>query len=474
MKAFIVRHNFEIRAFLYLILYAAIFHAFGVFTAPWPPDWQQRLLAVLLVLALLPVCFLPEFRSFCNFCTNVNRSDEDKTVVACNFLIGMTGAIPLELRARAFLRLKRYEEAMADADIAVKLFPGDWYAFFVRSSIADEQDDYDLALGDLNRAVELAPNNTTALTRRAYVRLCRYEPQACLDDCARIETLDKCDEYVRHLKIRSYLLAGDLDAAEAIVKTIGKKIKPESVDAYSQVCFLYEQNKFDEVVSICAKVPDNKFFSFWFLSDQADAYRHLNEGARAMKLLQRALALKPDSPVALSSLAYVLAEAGLLDQALVLSQRMYASGGRWSLRSTEAYVRFRRGEFEDMLECTRHGLALCPALAYSRALHSLALAGMGRVEEALEEAGKATQAHPWKVLAWYALANAQLKQNQFELAIESLDTGLEADPHDRHVYQLRAEAHRLAGNEEQAVRDQAKFDQLHAQYMADFNYVEAV
>jgi predicted Zn-dependent protease len=100
----------------------------------------------------------------------------------------------------------------------------------------------------------------------------------------------------------------------------------------------------------------------------------------------------------------------------------------------------------------------------------LALAGLGRLNEALDEGTKATQLDRLGQIAWYALANAYLKRDQIDQAIKSLDTGLAADPNYRFSYQLRAEAHRRAGHDGEAEKDQSKFEQLQAQYMANFHY----
>ena len=130
-------------------------------------------------------------------------------------------------------------------------------------------------------------------------------------------------------------------------------------------------------------------------------------------------------------------------------------------------MRFRRGEFEEMLNCTQQAITASPKSAYVHALNSLALAGLGRVDEALDEAIKATELHDLEALAWYALANAHFKQGQVEQAISDLNTGLEADPHFRFSYLLRAEAHRLAGHAVEADKDQSRFDQLQTKFMAN-------
>ncbi len=177
--------------------------------------------------------------------------------------------------------------------------------------------------------------------------------------------------------------------------------------------------------------------------------------------------MRPERTRGYEEKALVLADAGLLNQALAGCKRTEVLGKKKSSRIAEAYVRFRRGEFEEMLECTQSAMSASPKSANLSALNSLALAGLGRVDEAMEEAIKATELHNLEALAWYALANIHLKKDQFDEAIKCLDTGLEADPHYRFSYQLRAAAHRRAGHEVEADSDQSKFDQLQTQFMAD-------
>jgi tetratricopeptide (TPR) repeat protein len=114
------------------------------------------------------------------------------------------------------------------------------------------------------------------------------------------------------------------------------------------------------------------------------------------------MAMHPQLSRCYEERALVLADAGLLNQALVGCKRNQVLGKEKSSRTAEAYVHFRRGEFEEMLECTQSATTDLPKSAYGRALQSLALTGLGRLDEAMEEALKATELNKLEALAWYA------------------------------------------------------------------------
>ncbi len=272
---------------------------------------------------------------------------------------------------------------------------------------------------------------------------------------------------MRMLSSRVHIASANFRAAQDIIGKVPKRIKAGSADAVALANFEFSRNQFSEVLSICAQVPDDHSAVYWFLDIQASSYRRLNEGALALKSISRSIAMWLERACGYEEKALILADAGLLNQALVGCKRTEVLGRKKASRIAEAYVRFRRGEFEEMLDCTRLAMTASPKSAKLLALHSLALVGMECLDEGIEEAIKATQLHNLEALAWYALANARLKQDQLEHAVKCLDTGLAADPHYRFLCQLRAEAHRRAGHDVEADSDQSKFDQLQTQFMAD-------
>jgi tetratricopeptide (TPR) repeat protein len=72
--------------------------------------------------------------------------------------------------------LKQYNEALADLNRAVELNPGDAQAITSRSDTYQEMKRYDEALADFNRAIELNPCNAWAIAGRGttYLEMKRY------------------------------------------------------------------------------------------------------------------------------------------------------------------------------------------------------------------------------------------------------------------------------------------------------------
>ncbi len=82
------------------------------------------------------------------------------------------------LRAKEYLRLKKYDEALADADKAVQLNPKNTNALIIRGLVKTEKRDYDGAIADFTQSIKLAPNQGYAYIGRgtAYERKEDYDP----------------------------------------------------------------------------------------------------------------------------------------------------------------------------------------------------------------------------------------------------------------------------------------------------------
>lgn len=431
-------------------------------------DLPARVLPSLFVICLTLLCLYPELLLL--IARHFSSLKEDNLVeIICKHSLDL---MPSNCRIlidqyNSLMAMKRYQDAKTYSDWATRIAPEQWRAWYSSAVVAMWLDDYEAAAINIERALEAAPCNPKALAARAFIRNYLGDQQGCFEDCARIDPKSKVGPTIRKLSAIEHIRSANFQAAENIVSKLPKHPKAGSDDAVTLAYFKFSQNQFNEIVTICSQVPEEHPAAYWFLEVKSSAYRRLNEGALALQTISRSIALRPDRTDGYKRKALVLADAGLLNQALVACKRNEVLGKKESSQKAEAYVRFRRGEFEEMLNCTQQAITASPKSAYVHALNSLALAGLGRVDEALDEAIKATELHDLEALAWYALANAHFKQGQVEQAISDLNTGLEADPHFRFSYLLRAEAHRLAGHAVEADKDQSRFDQLQTKFMAN-------
>lgn len=374
----------------------------------------------------------------------------------------------LTAKALALFRSKNYEEAEAAMTKSLEGRPRPALGLINRAAMRCWLAKFEEAEQDASEAIERAPKKLLAYQNRAVARYGQQNYEGCLEDCFYLQKRGRETPAVRLLMTDCYLITGKIAQAEAVaVKLIGKA-KAGSYDALCLAQLQYFRNQFVEVLASCAEVAEHEPLACHFIYLQGFAYWGLSEGELALQAAARALALKPQAENGYLLRAYVLADAGRLDEALSECQAEPVVKSRFSIcRDAEAYVFWRRGEWDKMLAASSQAVERCPAAAFSQAMHSLALAGLGRVEEALEAGRKATEVHPLEPRGWHSLANAQLEKGEVAEAIKSLDRGLSADPHDRLSYQLRAQAHRLAGDDKKACVDQARYDQLQSKFIAN-------
>lgn len=100
-----------------------------------------------------------------------------------------TGAAGLARRGAAFASRKEYDKAIADLSRAVALAPDNADYVFERARAYQENNQPFLAMGDLNKSLELRPNDIPALTTRALFQLAGHDKPHALADLAAADRL---------------------------------------------------------------------------------------------------------------------------------------------------------------------------------------------------------------------------------------------------------------------------------------------
>ncbi len=101
-------------------------------------------------------------------------------------------------RARAFMKLKQYREALADCDSAIALKKSPSFMQF-RASVYCELSEYGKAEKDLNQALSLRPN-ARAFRMRAVVNTRLKHFQSALADCDKAIALEPSDGWTRSFR----------------------------------------------------------------------------------------------------------------------------------------------------------------------------------------------------------------------------------------------------------------------------------
>jgi tetratricopeptide (TPR) repeat protein len=394
----------------------------------------------------------------------------------CNFGLAYFPASEGLLTAKSLMlyQAKRFEEAECELTKVLSLNPISVQNLIDRSAARCYLAKFEDAEVDANLAIGLAPRWHDAYLTRACARLGQQNYEGCLEDTKLLQQFGKHVPAARFSAVSCYLMTGRMGEAEAVTSGLIGKVKNGTFDALSLVYVHFNRNDFAEVLEACAQVTDQEPLAYEFISMQAASYFMLSEGALAMELTARAIALQPSAEDSHLLRAFVLADAGRLDEATSECARIRAGSVSTSMtRDAQAFIFWRQEQWRKMLEASDQAIERCPTSTSSHALRSLALSGLERFEEALDAGQKATTLQPWLAFGWYSLANGYLKSGQVSEALNCLNTALTNDPHNRYSYQLRAQVHLQAGDEIQAAKDQAKYDELQAKFVANWQPVLA-
>ena len=374
-------------------------------------------------------------------------------------------AILLANRSVVHLRCGRYREGLADADQAIKHKSDLWQAWCNRGAAAFCLKQYSAAESDCSRAIELAAEADSAYVVRAWARYLQYNPLGCLEDCKNLAQTYQYQNESRLLTVLASLMNNDIERAEKALKELAGARKTGARETIAFVDFESTRSNYVEVLRLCADASVNGFGQLSFLIFQAHAYHCLQEGALAWRSALQAEALDSTSTAALEIKAIILADAGLVDEALLECQSVVLRDLPVTMKNAEAIVRECRGEFEEMVQATEFGLNRNPLSAGTHALHALALAHLGRPDEASAAAAAALRMNAQCESVQSSVGKAFLKSNKLPRALEHLNNAIAINSHCKCAYESRAEVYRLMGKFSEAESDLFRVEQLQAQYM---------
>jgi len=147
-------------------------------------------------------------------------------------------------RARTYQDMGRYEEALADLDRAVELDPDNFITRVFRGAAYQNMGRYEEALADLDRAIELGPDNLPARSieamahverGKAYQNMGRYE-EARADFHYSITVDPSLASEVSGTVAEVYLMEGKPELAASILEAV-IKAAPDLADAHNNYGF---------------------------------------------------------------------------------------------------------------------------------------------------------------------------------------------------------------------------------------------
>jgi tetratricopeptide (TPR) repeat protein len=117
------------------------------------------------------------------------------------------------MRAICWRGKKQYDRAIEDLNRAIELAPRKWLSYALRGNIWTDKEQWDQAIRDYSRAIELDPNNSDMYFLRGFSRRRSGRPDKAVEDYSRVVQLkpNDIDSYVSRLA--AHVANGNLEGA---------------------------------------------------------------------------------------------------------------------------------------------------------------------------------------------------------------------------------------------------------------------
>ncbi len=151
--------------------------------------------------------------------TRLERYEEAEEAFSTALLLNDGAGWLLNNRGQTRFLLGRYDEAAEDYDRAVVIL-GDDTAYANRAELYMTLEQLDMAIPDLDKALEYNPDSIKALTLRMRVNLDRGQFYAALEDGTRVRELNPQDNANLYCLILAYLVTEQGDQAGECIETL--------------------------------------------------------------------------------------------------------------------------------------------------------------------------------------------------------------------------------------------------------------
>jgi tetratricopeptide (TPR) repeat protein len=282
-------------------------------------------------------------------------------------------------RAFAYTQLGDYEKAQQDYDRACSLDSENEQVFYLRGCFFMDRQEATLALNDLDRVLKEAPDHDDARYRRAVLLLQLKRHAEALSDFAKLIAKYPDNPHAYTGRAYAHQMIGDDAAAEADFDKLAQLAPEKSQETAIQsligkVHRLEGQDRYDEAIEAAEEIielaPDSpvgyrlRGWIYWYSERYVEAFDDYT----------RLLEMQPDEPEVLNARGQVQAEMGDF---------------RLALDDLDAAIEKSRQAGHTQL------------LAYALNGRALALAELGRMDEAARDYEESIQLCPTNAWAYY-------------------------------------------------------------------------
>ncbi len=364
-----------------------------------------------------------------------------------------------ELVAKAHEALERGDEVAArrDLDRALQLEPNNVAALVLRADLLATGGELDAAASDAERAVGLDGRSSRAFQVRAKVRLARQLITTALDDANRAVDLDPADAESWFTRGRIRALAGDARGAlDDFTAACERAPSAKTFEARGQARRVL--GAIDEAHEdfMAALERDPKRVEALVGRALVKVARNDIDGAEAD--LGAAAAVAPGFVDAWANRAFVRQVKGDVEGALSdLAKSLELAPKNALLWTSRADMRLEKGDLEGAIADATQALAFRPSYGEAWAVRGDALSRSGKSVEGLADCEKGVVSEPSNVFCYEHRAQVRARAGDTKGAFADYARLLEIDARHSSAYRLRGELHEKLGDAKSAVADYRQF-----------------
>ncbi|NET59704.1 MAG: tetratricopeptide repeat protein [Symploca sp. SIO2E6] len=288
---------------------------------------------------------------------------------------------------------------------------------------------YDNALQQFNRAIELEPKYVEALRERAkiYKEMKRYEE--ALQDLKRTIELEPTNYLVFGERAKLYKeMKRDEDALQDLKRAL--ELEPTNYWTLIERAEIYKQMKrYEEALQDINRVIERNPKDYWTLIERAEIYKKMERYEEALPDIKRALELEPKDYWVLTDLVELYKEMERYEDALQdlkYALELNPKNYRALIERAKLYKEMKC--YAEALQDLKHALELEPKYSWAYRDRAKLYKEMERYEDALQDLKHALELEPKYSWAYRDRAELYKEMKCYEEALQDLKHALELEP----------------------------------------------
>lgn len=286
--------------------------------------------------------------------------------------------------------------------------------FSKRADTYYRQKDYDNAVQNYNKAIELNPQDADAYSSRGNAYYMKGDHDQAFEDYNKALVLDQTLPHVYINRGNIYYEEGERDQA-IIDFNRAIQVSPQYAPAY------YRRGRF-------------------YASAYYD-YKNRNDGDydRAMRDFNKAIRLNPRYAEAYNDRGYLYYYKGNYEQAFMDYDKAIESNPKYAEAYTNRGLAYRvRKEYDQALMDYNKAIELSPKYAGAYTYRGLVYEEQGDIDQAIADYSKAIEVAPQYVYAYECRRLAYVKKGDYDRAVGDCDKVVELKPEDGFAYSERS------------------------------------